>query len=102
MKSVTGKLIFRRSGFSELATTGFSNRADHGLGHRLLAVPFLQLIETGQQRLAEHHMILEFGSRRRKMRRMEGRNSSRRVDANQCGRKLDSGTRSAVGSPFSV
>jgi hypothetical protein len=45
--------------------------------------------ETGRRRLAEHHMILKFSSRRRKMRRMEGRNSNRRVDANQCGRKLD-------------
>jgi hypothetical protein len=60
MKSLIVGFIFYHSSCSELAPTGFPNRADHDLG---ISLPALRDIEIGQRcRIAAQDIIREFGS----------------------------------------
>src|SRR3982074_88479 len=57
MKSVTGGLIFRHSSCSELAPTGFSNRAGQGLEHQ----PACGCTTSQEQRLLEYSLRTQAG-----------------------------------------
>jgi hypothetical protein len=62
MKSFAVEFIFHYSSCSELAPTGFSNRADHDLGHQPARIACID-IEIGQRcRIADQDIIRKFGS----------------------------------------
>jgi hypothetical protein len=62
MKSFAVEFIFHHSSCSELAPTGFSNRANHDLGAQPARIACID-IEIGQRcRIADQDILREFGS----------------------------------------